>query len=103
MGQDELSHSVAALSRMLLKEETLGSALVRIARLAAELLPQADAATITISEAGGPTRTASSSDPGAQPASPRLVLDAEASVGQIRVIRGVAPAPVAPAVTSTAG
>ncbi len=41
--------------------------------------------------------------PGAQPASPRLVLDAEASVGQIRVIRGVAPAPVAPAVTSTAG
>ncbi|HEY4937984.1 MAG TPA: LiaF domain-containing protein, partial [Actinomycetota bacterium] len=41
--------------------------------------------------------------PGAQPASPRLVLDAEASVGQIRVIRGGAPAPVAPAVTSTAG
>src|SRR5204862_104211 len=41
--------------------------------------------------------------PGAQPASPRLVLDAEASVGQIRVIRGAAPAPVAPAVTSTAG
>ena len=65
MGQDELSHSVAALSRMLLKEETLGSTLVRIARLAAELLPQADAATITISEAGGPTRTASSSEPGA--------------------------------------
>src|SRR5436309_2630401 len=48
---------------MLLKEETLGSTLVRIARLAAELLPQADAATITISEAGGPTRTASSSEP----------------------------------------
>jgi hypothetical protein len=41
--------------------------------------------------------------PGAQPASPRLVLDAEASVGQIRVIRGVAAAPAAPAVTSTAG
>jgi phage shock protein PspC (stress-responsive transcriptional regulator) len=41
--------------------------------------------------------------PGAQPASPRLVLDAEASVGQIRVVRGAAPAPAAPAVTSTAG
>jgi phage shock protein PspC (stress-responsive transcriptional regulator) len=41
--------------------------------------------------------------PGAQPTSPRLVLDAEASVGQIRVIRGAAPVPVAPAVTSTAG
>jgi phage shock protein PspC (stress-responsive transcriptional regulator) len=43
--------------------------------------------------------------PGAQATSPRLVLDAEASVGQIRVIRGAAPVPVpvAPAVTSTAG
>ena len=41
--------------------------------------------------------------PGAQPGSPRLVLDAEVSVGQIRVIRGAAPVPVAPAVTSTAG
>ena len=41
--------------------------------------------------------------PGAQPASPRLVLDAEVSVGQIRVLRGAEPAaPVAPAVTSTA-
>ncbi len=61
LGQDELLHSVAALSRMLLKGETLGSTLDRIARLAAELLPQADAATITLSEAGGPARTASSS------------------------------------------
>lgn len=41
--------------------------------------------------------------PGAQASSPRLVLNAEASVGQIRVIRGAAPAPTAPAVTSTAG
>jgi predicted membrane protein len=41
--------------------------------------------------------------PGAQPSSPRLVLDAEASVGQIRVMRGASPVPVAPAVTSTAG
>ena len=41
--------------------------------------------------------------PGAQPSSPRLVLDAEASVGHIRVIRGASPVPVAPAVTSTAG
>jgi phage shock protein PspC (stress-responsive transcriptional regulator) len=41
--------------------------------------------------------------PGAQPSSPRLVLDAEASVGQIRVIRGASPVPLAPAVTATAG
>jgi predicted membrane protein len=41
--------------------------------------------------------------PGAQPSSPRLVLDAEASVGQIRVIRGASPIPLAPAVTATAG
>lgn len=47
---------------MLLKGETLGSTLDRIARLAAELLPQADAASITISEAGGPARTALSSE-----------------------------------------
>jgi hypothetical protein len=41
--------------------------------------------------------------PGAQPASPRLVLDTEVSVGQIRVLRGAEPAaPAAPAVTSTA-
>jgi GAF domain-containing protein len=62
LGQDELLHSVAALSRMLLKGETLGSTLDRIARLAAELLPQADAATITLSETGGPARTASSTE-----------------------------------------
>lgn len=62
LGQDELLHSVAALSRMLLKGETLGSTLDRIARLAAELLPQADAATITVSDAGGTARTASSSE-----------------------------------------
>src|SRR5437870_1075407 len=48
---------------MLLKGETLGSTLDRIARLAAELLPQADAASITISEAGGLARTASSTEP----------------------------------------
>jgi hypothetical protein len=43
--------------------------------------------------------------PGAQPTSPRLVLDAAASVGQIRVVRGAAPAPAPPAppVTPTAG
>ena len=40
--------------------------------------------------------------PGAQPTSPRLVLDAEVSVGQIRVIRDEIPATLAPAVTSTA-
>ena len=62
LDQDGLSRSVAALSRMLLKGETLGSTLDRIARLAAELLPQADAASITISEAGGPARTALSGE-----------------------------------------
>src|SRR5207237_9634039 len=60
--QDELSRSLAALSRMLLKGETLDSTLDRIARLAAELLPQADAASITISEAGGLARPASSTE-----------------------------------------
>jgi GAF domain-containing protein len=60
LGQDELSRSLAVLSHMLLKEETLDGTLDRIAQLAAELLPQADAASITISEAGGPPRTASS-------------------------------------------
>ena len=60
MGQDELSRSLGVLSHMLLKEETLDSTLDRIAQLAADLLPQADAASITISEAGGPPRTASS-------------------------------------------
>ena len=40
--------------------------------------------------------------PGAQPTSPRLVLDAEVSVGQIRVIRDEIPATLAPGVTSTA-
>lgn len=62
LGQDELLHSVAALSRMLLKGETLGSTLDRIARLAAEVLPQADATSITISEADGQARTASWSE-----------------------------------------
>ncbi|MEA2591488.1 MAG: hypothetical protein QOD62_1319 [Actinomycetota bacterium] len=62
MGQDELSRSLAVLSHMLLREQTLGSTLERIAQLAAELLPQADAASITISDAGGPPRTASSTD-----------------------------------------
>jgi len=60
LGQDELSRSLAVLSHMLLKEETLDSTLDRIAQLAAELLPQAVAASITISDAGGPPRTASS-------------------------------------------
>jgi len=80
LGQDELLHSVAALSRMLLKGETLGSTLDRIARLAAELLPQADAASITITEAGGQARTASlSEEPEASLKSPGTVaeLDAE--------------------------
>ena len=60
MGQDELSRSLAVLCRILLKEETLDSTLGRIAQLAADLLPQADAASITISDAGGQLRTASS-------------------------------------------
>jgi uncharacterized repeat protein (TIGR04076 family) len=60
LGQDELSRSLAVLSHMLLKEETLDSTLDRIVQLAAELLPQAVAASITISDAGGPPRTASS-------------------------------------------
>jgi GAF domain-containing protein len=62
LGQDELSRSLAVLSHMLLKEETLDSTLDRIAQLAAELLPEAVAASITISDAGGPARTASSTD-----------------------------------------
>jgi GAF domain-containing protein len=60
LGQDELSRSLAVLSHMLLKEETLDGTLDRIAQLAAELLPHVDAASITISDAGGPPRTASS-------------------------------------------
>jgi GAF domain-containing protein len=60
LGQDELSRSLAVLSHMLLKEETLDSTLDRIAQLAADLLPQADAASITISDAGRPPRTVSS-------------------------------------------
>lgn len=60
MGQDELSRSLAVLSHMLLKEETLDSTLDQIAQLAAELLPPAGAASITISDASGPPRTASS-------------------------------------------
>jgi GAF domain-containing protein len=62
LGQDELLHSVAEVSRILLEGETLGSTLDRIARLAAELLPQAAAASITVSEAGGQARTASSGE-----------------------------------------
>jgi uncharacterized repeat protein (TIGR04076 family) len=60
LGQDELSRSLAVLSHMLLKEETLDSTLDRIVQLAAELLPQAVAASVTISDAGGPPYTASS-------------------------------------------
>jgi GAF domain-containing protein len=62
LGQDELSRSLAVLSRMLLKEETPDSTLARIAQLAAGLLPQADAASITISDAGGQPRTVSSTE-----------------------------------------
>jgi hypothetical protein len=40
--------------------------------------------------------------PGPQPTSPHLVLDTDVSVGQVRVVRGAATVPVAPAVTSTA-
>ena len=89
MGQDELSRSVAALSRMLLKGETLDSTLDRIARLAAELLPQADAASITISEAGGLARTASSTEePEAPLKAPGRITVAELDAGQNRLDEG---------------
>ena len=76
MGQDELSRSLAVLSHMLLKEETLDSTLDRIAHLAAELLPQADAASITFSDAGGPPRTASSTQ--------EVVTELDAERAQLR-------------------
>ena len=88
MGQDKLLHSVAALSRILVKGETLGSTLDRIARLAAELLPQADAASITISEAGGPARTASSSEPEAPLKAPGQITVADLDAEQNRLDEG---------------
>src|SRR5205807_2354782 len=87
--QDELLHSVAALSRILVKGETLGSTLDRIARLAAELLPQADATTITISEADGPARTTSSSEePEAPLKAPGEITVAELDAEQNRLDEG---------------
>ena len=73
---------------MLLKGETLDSTLDRIARLAAELLPQADAASITISEAGGPARTVSSTEPEAPLKAPGQITVAELDAGQNRLDEG---------------
>ncbi|HEY2666615.1 MAG TPA: GAF and ANTAR domain-containing protein [Actinomycetota bacterium] len=88
MGQDELVHSVAAVSRILLKGETLASTLDRIARLAAELLPQADAATITIADAGGPARTASCEETEAPLRSAGHITVAELDAEQNRLDEG---------------
>ncbi|HLI56917.1 MAG TPA: GAF and ANTAR domain-containing protein [Actinomycetota bacterium] len=60
MSDDALSHSLTELSRLLLREETLESTLQRVAVLAAHLLPDADAASVTVADAGGHPRTASS-------------------------------------------
>ncbi|HYR61773.1 MAG TPA: GAF and ANTAR domain-containing protein [Actinomycetota bacterium] len=60
MGYDELTHSLTALSTLLLKEETLESTLERVAQLAADLLLGADAASVTNADTKGPFRTASS-------------------------------------------
>src|SRR3989449_11041899 len=73
---------------MLLKEETLGSTLDRIARLAAELLPQADAASITIMEADGLARTASSTEPEAPLKAPGNITVAELDAEQNRLDEG---------------
>jgi GAF domain-containing protein len=89
LGHDELLHSVAEVSHILLRGETLGSTLDRIARLAAELLPQADAATITVSDAGGPARTASSSEePEAALEAPQKITIAELDAEQNRLDEG---------------
>ena len=89
MGQDELSRSVAALSRMLLKGETLDSTQDRIARLAEVLLPQADAASITISEAGGLARTVSSTEePEAPLKAPGKITVARLDAEQYRLDEG---------------
>lgn len=62
MGYDELTHSLTALSMLLLKEETVESTLDRVAHLAAELLVGADAASVTMSEPNGQFRTVSSTN-----------------------------------------
>lgn len=60
MSDDALSVSLTELSQMLLREQTLGSTLERVAVLAADLLPGADAASITVADASGRPTTASS-------------------------------------------
>lgn len=60
MSEDALSLSLAELSRLLLKEETVASTLERVAVLAAHLLPGADAASITVADESGRPSTASS-------------------------------------------
>jgi len=60
MSDDALSHSLTELSRLLLREETLESTLHRVAVLAAHLLPDVDAASVTVADSDGHPRTASS-------------------------------------------
>jgi GAF domain-containing protein len=60
MAQDELSMSLVELSGLLLKQETPLSTLQRVVVLASQLLPGADAASITITDEKGVPSTASS-------------------------------------------